>query len=338
MADRREIRLAELKSFIDDKQKQIGEIVENNYIKPEQFEALVQQQCSGRVAQTAELIANQIALVDTQGNLERIEGFFKVISTMEKWYNELFLWATTEGSEGRFLDEIAEAELLLRKEQFFQEIYAARTAQELAAQEALISQAQGNISLTICGGTAPRRTTLSRLRRSVSQFNHLCDSTMRTLGLSTPVVPFSSNAPSDVLCVYEGFRTDVAKVSVSPGTNRRANVSVLAGDESVLASFPDVSSDTNWDEVLFPGFSCRSQSGGVFGTSADNELASGTFDLGPRYSIAGFEKADAEEIQSHVQNADRLVRRKVIRCVRRFGDLTFSIPQRADACGVPTQF
>ena len=210
---------AELEDLIADKQQELKDVIARRYISEAQFHALLAERCSAWRPVVDGRIQAMLAGLDAAKHVQAIDAYFALSNTLHAWYNALFLWATEPDAHGqRFIDALAEQELLAQRDAFDQEIFRARTHQEMAVQQNLLVNLKAQTSLLDCTDIpAPqRRSVQARLRGGLHVFNLACASLMQALAVRTEQpVPFTdSAAASDVSCAYTGFRSDVAALEI----------------------------------------------------------------------------------------------------------------------------
>jgi hypothetical protein len=331
----------ELEDLIADKQQALQAAIAQAYISEEQFNARREELCGAWQPEVDRRFQDILKPLDAAAHVQKIDAYFALSDTLHTWYNELFLWATEPDAHGqRFLDELAEQELLVQRAAFDQEIFRARTAQEIAAQQNLLNNLNAPTILLNCTDipSHQQRSVQARLRAGLDVFNRECASLMQAIAVRTAQpVPFMDNAaPSDVSCAYTGFRSDVATLKIRTRDDEfAADMTLYNAEGAVLDEFSAVSSDT--PATGFPGFGCASASGAPFGTSAASRLAPGTYPLQLADNIYGFGDAEAGKLRSDIKNVDHNMRFKAFDCQRQLGT-PIVLPLSADACGIPVGF
>jgi len=273
-------------------------------------------------------------------HVKTIDAYFALSDNLHTWYNELFLWATEPDAQGqRLIDELAKDELLAQRDAFDQQIFRARTDQEIAVQRNQLINLKAQTSLLDCTDIPAHqhRSVQGRLRGGLHAFNLTCSSLMQAIAVRTAQpVPFTeSTATSDVSCAYTGFRSDVAALEIRAGAGFTADMTLRDAAGAVLAEFSTVSSDT--PAAGFAGFACTSESGAPFGTSAASRLTPGTYPLQLADNIYGFGDEEARALRPFIQDVDSQMRFKALVCNRQLGT-PIDLPRTADACGIPVGF
>lgn len=332
----------ELNDMIADKEEELREVVEENYITEDQFDDRLEALCGAWEPVVEARIEAILGGLDAQRHVDRIDGYYEVSDKLHGWYNELFLWATEPGPDGRrFLDELAEQAVLAKKDEFDRRIFRARTNQEVAVQRNFLVNLKAQTSRLDCTDITPRerRRVQAELRAGVNVFNLTCSNTMETLAARTgQSVPFTaSESSSDVFCAYAGFRPGVASLEVRAGVGFAADMTIRDSAGGAMGELTNVTSDTDWAQGAMPGFHCWSETGQSFGTSAASRLAPGTYGLRLPDNIYGFEEAEAAPLRTFVQDIDKGMRFKASVCNRQLGT-PIDLPRIADACGIPVNF
>jgi hypothetical protein len=337
--------IEELEELIDDKERELKTIVEANYITAAQFDGKRAALCGGWEAVMDQRIQSMLSALDTR-HLQKLDGYFALNDKLQRWYNDLLLWAVQPDAEGeRFLDELAEQGLLAQRYQFDEALFRARAEQEMAAQENLLVNQKGALTALSCLNIpAPQKRGVQiRLRGGINSFNLSCNALTSALALATPPLAFASSSPpappptSDVQCDYRGFRTDVEAIEVQDGAGSSATLVVKNGAGAQVAVAANITSATPRAAYGVPGLFCASPSGAAFGTSASTELAPGAYPLTLINNIYGFEPEDADQMRLFLKDIDEDVRVKSMICTRQLGSQT-TVPRTADACGIPVGF
>lgn len=327
--------LGELDDLIDDKEAELKQKVTDAYITEAEFYQHIDSLCAASAPQVQATVDGLLASVDPNGQIARIDAYFALSDKLHNWYNELFLWATTGAPGQRFLDEAAKQQLLVQRDAFDQQLFDARTTQEMAVQKNVLTNVKAVATQLSCSNVSSPRPVKLKLRVAVEAFKNACEGLMSAIALSTrDPIPFTDPAQtSDVTCGYAGFRNDIAKLQVAAGAGNSANLTLLSSTGTVIAAFTDVTSDSVLD---FPGFSCSTFGG--FGTSAASALKPGTYDLHVPDNVYGFDDSDAAALRSFAQTADSGLRSKVVTCNRQLGT-TVQLDRTGTACGgIPTDF
>lgn len=326
--------LDELDDLIDDKQNELKAAVNASYITEPEFFGRIDALCAGWEPKVKAEVDQLLAAFDAQSQIARIDAYFALSDKLHNWYNELFLWATTGEPGQRFLDEAAKQKLVVQRAAFDQQLFAARTTQEMAAQENVLVNIKAVATQLSCSDPATARLVKTKLRVAVQGFNSACTALMSAVAQSTrDPIPFTDPAQtSDVTCGYAGFRGDVAKLEIRAGAGHSADMTLRSATGAAIAEFTGVTSDSMPD---FPGFSCSSYVG--FGTSAENALAPATYDLHAPDNFYGFGDAEGAALRSFVQTTDSGLRSKVVTCNRALGT-PVQLTRTGDACGIPVAF
>ena len=335
-------QIEDLKQMIADKEAELAEVVEENYITEDEFHGALEELCSGWEPIVEGRVQDLLGGFDAARHVVAIDKYFQLSDKLHNWYNELFLWATEPGPDGRrFLDELAERDLLRQRNDFDQRIFRARTDQEIAAQKNRLINLKGQTTLLDCTDIPARekRRVLAELRGGVNALNLACSSVMETLAVRTErAIPFAAGgATSDISCTYKGFRSDVASVVVGAGTGFTATMTIRNATGGVVAALANVTSETDWTQVALPGFACQSESGQPFGTSAGSRLAPGTYALRLAENIYGFGESEAGPLRPFVRDIDGGMRTKIVVCTRQLGT-PLALPRTAESCGIPANF
>ena len=332
--------LGEFEDMIAAKESELADVVEDNYITEAQFNQRLATLCSSWEPVVESRIEQMLSAFDLPQHITQIDKYFALSDGLHHWYNELFLWATEPGPDGRsFLDELAAASVLRKRDEFDQEIFRVRTDQEIAAQRNFFINVKAQTTALDCSDIPPRdqRRVATELRSGVNIFNLACSSTMEALSPRTEPIALSGPAASDVRCAYSGFRSDVTVAEVSAGAGFTADIVVRDSAGSTVAQLAGVSSETIWGEGALPGFVCWSDSLGPWGTSSENRLAPGTYPLAHPDNIYGFSAGQAQAFREFVKGIDEGMRFKAIVCNRQL-DTPIDLPREADACGIPVNF
>lgn len=330
----------ELQDLIDGKQEQLREIIQANYITEDEFNTTLQQLCSNWQPVVEMRVQDHLKDLDPLKHVAEIDGYYSLSDLLNNWYNELFVWAIQPGPNGqRFIDEVAQQKLLAQQDSFNQRIFKARADQEVAAAQNTLTNIKADAALLNCLNLSPTQKRLVKLNMNphITGFNNACRATMGPIAVQPDApLPFaSSTATSDIVCAYSGFRNDVATLEIHNGDGFASNMTIKDPTGAVLAQLTNITSDTNFSQLSFPGFACSSDSVQPFGTTADSQLAEGSYALHLGDNIPGLAPADAATLRSSVQTLDSQLRTKVIACARQLGS-PLTTPRTADACGIPT--
>lgn len=337
-----QMAIDDLEDMIADKKRQLEASVAANLITEDEFNAKITARCEPWQSEVEHRYQLALSPLSVQAHIERINKYYVLSDQLHDWYNELFKWATTPGPGGtRFIDEVAELDLIAQQHEFDQRIFAARADQEIASRKNTLINIKGALTLMNCGNLTPlqKSATKSRLRAGVRNFNLVCSTTMDGLAVQPdqPIAFATGTATSDVVCAYKGFRNGVVSMVISNDSDFAANLTLRGKDDVVLAQLTNITSNTDFSQVDFPGFVCASESGQPFGTSAENQLATGTYPMRLQDNIFGFDKEDADGLRTSIQSLDSQLRFKVNTCTQQLG-APVSVPRPVDACGIPVTF
>jgi hypothetical protein len=332
----------ELHELISEKQQELLRAIDGEFITPSEFAALRDERCHAWRPVIDQRVEDALGEFDAQQHIAQIDAYFALSDKLHGWYNELFLWATTPGPDGhRFIDQLAEQDLLVQREQFDQRNFRARSLQEMAAQKNLLVNAKAIVTQMDCTDVSPsqRRMLLTRLRGGLAGYDVVSCPLMESLAVLTKEpIPFTSTAQiSDVQCAYKGYRSDVASLEVRAGVGFGTDMVVRDTSGAVIAELRNVTSDTTPVDIALAGFVCTSKLGRPFGLDADTRLAAGTYPLLFDDNTYGFSSTEAAQLRSFVKDADEKLRFKAIVCNRQLGT-TIDLPRTADACGIPVTF
>jgi hypothetical protein len=330
----------ELQDLIDNKQQQLHDVIQANYITPDQFDTTLQQQCSAWAPIVEMRVQDHLKNLDPVKHIQEIDGYYSLSDLLNNWYNELFVWAIQPGPDGqRFIDQAAQQKLLAQQDSFNARIFKARADQDTAAAQNRLTNIKADAALLNCLNLSPaqRRVVKLNMNPHITGFNNTCRATMGPIAVQPDApLPFAaSTATSDVVCAYSGFRNDVATLEIHNGDGFASNMTIRDSSGAVLAQLTNISSDTDFSQLSFPGFSCSSDTVQPFGTSADSQLTEGSYALHLGDNIPGLSAPDAATLRSAVQTLDSQLRTKVISCARQLGS-PLTTPRTADACGIPT--
>lgn len=330
----------ELQDFINGKQEQLQEVIQDNYITEDQFNSKLEQLCSSWQPVVAMRVQDHLKDLDPVKHIQEIDGYYDLSDLLNNWYNELFVWAIQPGPNGqRFIDEVAQQKLLAQQDSFNQRIFKARADQDVAAAQNTLTNIKADAALLNCLNLSSTQKRLVKLNMNphITGFNNACRATMGPIAVQPDApLPFAnSTATSDIVCSYSGFRNDVATLEIHNGDGFSSNMTIKDPTGAVLAQLTNISSDTIFNQLSFPAFACSSISVQPFGTSADSQLAEGSYALHLGDNIPGLKPADAATLRSSVQTLDSQLRTKVIACARQLGS-PLTTPRTADACGIPT--
>lgn len=328
-----------LYDLIEDKERELRDVVAEHMITSEEFDALIEERCPGWQAVVEQRFDVMLRDFDGPTYVARIDGFFTLSDRLHDWYNELILWATTPGPNGqRFISELARQELLARKQAFDEQIFAARADQEIAAVRNQLNGAKSQAALLGCANLSPsrRREVKGKLNVAANLFSATCSAAMSAIAMAPgqPLAFADSTTERTVECAYEGFRHGVAAIEIVDGSGFTSNIIVKDGAGNVIARLNNVSSDTDFAEAGLAGFHCWSVLGGDFGKSATTRLAPATYALRLQDNLLGVDESDANLLRSAVQTLDSQFRLKQSVCLRQMGG-TIDIPRTAEACGLP---
>lgn len=330
----------ELNDLIASKERELREVVQANLITEDEFANLITELCTPWKTVIDQRIDDMLARADLPQHLQTIDGYYALSDQLNNWYNGLFQWAITPGADGtRFLDTLAQESLLQQKSQFDQQIAGARALQEVAAQKTTLTDTKGNVTVLACANLTGKVAikTRSTLNANVLRFNSECLAAMDAVAVQPDqAVAFAdSTVEPTVICSYDGFRNDVASLEIVDGDGFASNMTLKDPSGAVLAQFPNVTSDTDFTQGGFPGFSCADPAAGEFGKSAKQRIAAATYPLHVQANVPGLRDSDAAGLRTDVQTLDSQLRLKVNSCARQLG-ITVSIPRPATACGIPT--
>ncbi len=333
-----------LKDLIAEKQQAVRDVVAKNLITEAEFNDLATQACTPWRPAVEHRVDAMLGAFDFPKHLEMIDSYYKLSDNLHNWYNELFLWATTPGADGTsFLDSVATQDLLAQRNQFDQRIFGARADQEVAAENAALTNIKGTVTQLTCSNLPPpqRRSVRGKLNAGVNGFNGKCKDIMEALAvqLDQPVAFTDSTIASDVVCAYKGFRNGIASLEIRNGQGATSNMTVKDTSGGVVGQLSNISSATDFSQIAtLPGFSCTSANGHPFGVSTGTRLAEATYPFRLQDNTFGFDEGKAATMRSAIQTLDGQLRLKVITCSRQLGNTAFNLPRTAETCGIPQSF
>jgi hypothetical protein len=330
--------IGELNDLIANMEQQLKDTVAANLITQQEFDDLITTRCTPWRTTIDQRVQGLLQNFDVARHLATIDGYYTLSDRLNDWYSELYLWAITPGTSGtRFLDDLAQQDLLAKKNEFDQRVFAARATQEVADRKNTLTNIKATVSLLSCSNltTGQKRIVKNQLNAGVSGFNRACTTTMDAVAVAPDEpVAFASGVASTVVCSYNGFRNDLASLEISNGEGFASNLTLRGPGGEALVQLTNVTSNTDFSQVGIPGFRCSSVEGQAFGTSEDARLAATTYPLRVHDNLFGFRDIDAAALRTDVQSLDGQLRFKAIVCARQMGT-TFSIPRTAAACGIP---
>lgn len=330
--------VAELNDLVAAKEQELKNVVAAHLITEDEFADVITNLCTPWRPVVEQRVQDSLRTFDVAQHLQVLDHYYVLSDRLNDWYNELFLWAITPGPDGtRFLDELAKQDLLAQKDQFDQQIFAARAAEEVADRKNTLTNIKATVTLLTCANRsdAQKRIVKSQLNAGVSSFNRACSNTMDALAVQPDgPVAFADATPSTVVCSYHGFRSGVVSLQIVDGDGFASNMVLRDGSGAVLAQLANVTSDTDFAQAGLPGFRCESDLRQEFGKSPASRLAQVTYPLRLQDNLFGFRDSDATALRADVQTLDAQLRFKAIVCARQMG-ATFNTPRTADACGIP---
>ncbi|MEZ4362400.1 MAG: hypothetical protein R3B48_19580 [Kofleriaceae bacterium] len=330
--------IEELNDLIAAKEQELNAAVAANLITEPQFDELITAKCTPWKATIDQRVQSLLAGFDVARHVETLDGYYALSDRLNDWYNELFLWSITPGPDGtRFIDELAQQDLLAKKDTFDQRVFAARATQEIADRKTTLTNIKATVSLLSCSNltAGQKRIVKNQLNAGVSGFNRACSTTMDALAVQPDEpVAFASGAASTVICSYNGFRNGVTTLEISDGEGFASNLTLRGAAGEVLAQLTNVTSDTDFGQTGVPGLRCASSAGQEFGKAEDSRLAATSYPVRVQDNLFGFRDIDAAALRTDVQSLDGQLRFKAIVCARQMGT-TFNTPRTATACGIP---
>jgi hypothetical protein len=337
-----EAAISDLEDMIAGKEQQLKAAIAAHVITEDQFSQRMTALCTPWQAVVEKRYLDALKPIEPVRHLQEISKYYALSDSFNDWYNELFRWATTPGPDGkRFLDQIAEQDLIDQRVAFDNRIFKSRADQEVASRKNTLTNIKGVITLMSCSGltTTQKNAAKTKLRAGVRNFNRTCSTTMDSLTVQPDqAIPLAGDATtSDVVCAYNGFHNGVASLVISNGADFSSNMTLKDKNGAVLAQLTNITSNTDFSQIGFAGFACSSESGLAFGTAADTQLAAGSYAMHVQDNILGFDDASADSLRTSIQSLDSQLRLKVNTCTQQLG-VPVNVPRPGDACGIPVSF
>lgn len=308
-------RVEKINDYIDQKEREIRAIRENEFISFSQFENLRDGMCPKTQTDFNTLVASRLAPVDTAEGLRKILDYRKVSDEISLWFGELFNFLVKERS-GAFITEAIANELEAKKNEFYSSIYDAKASQNLAAEINKINSVQATISEFRCSGLNTRDKFLLKkaIRTRMQQFKDTCDLQVRSFAPITAPLVLASESSSTIVCADERLDSPLATLEIVPEAEG-ARLLVKGEGQQLIGEVTGVT-PANITEKAGSIVGLRCQLTGAVEMGTDLRFKSSVYNFGPAPMTEGLGLDRQKSLLATLLDAQKRIHRKATICKR----------------------
>ena len=257
-----------------------------------QFDGWVAEKCQEEGNIIEKEFNETLNAFDAKTHLEQLRGFEEVTKSVLAWYNGIFLVLTANG----VIDEVVADQLVKEKLAFFEPFFTRQVELEIASQLRDPKEAQGLLADSVfdCLDEPQDPIHWHNIEYQMVELMNQCELLVSSYPYQTAELPTADEKLSDIVCTYSGLDLPFSAVRVGNGSGFSSKIELLDESGQIISlggksQFDQVSSN---DSKLAENLSCKSRAGTRFGTTADNRLKEGVYQMGIPADSGGLKFSD----------------------------------------------